>query len=233
MRPGRSSASSSACGHVGGHHHEDAVLGRRLGPHAERPAHDAVDEAPGLLEAGQLGEQRLQRAHAAAALPMPPMMMPIARGPAVESPARRASSCARSSSDACRATGSAGRCTAVPAHGAGRSSAAAHRPAAAHGAAAAERVGLVEEHDHAAVAHRELAQLPEQRLDLEDADTHEHVGEGAGVDEHVGLARLARHRLGHQRLAGARRAPQQDAARARSRPCSSMTRGPRGRPCSP
>ena len=47
-------------------------------------------------------------------------------------------------------------------------------------------VGLVEEHDDAAVAQRELAQLAEQRLHLHDADAHEHGLEGARVDEHVG-----------------------------------------------
>src|ERR1700716_2021752 len=84
---------------------------------------------------------------------------------------------------------------------------------AAHGdAAVAERVGLVEEDDHAAVAQRELAQLTEQSLDLEHADAHEHIDERAGVDEHVGLACLACDRLGHQRLARAWRAPQQEAA---------------------
>ncbi len=54
-------------GHVRGHHHEDAVLGRRLRPHAERAPRVPVQEAARLLEPRQLGEQRLQRAHAAAA----------------------------------------------------------------------------------------------------------------------------------------------------------------------
>ena len=83
--------------------------------------------------------------------------------------------------------------------------------ALSHRAAIAERVSLVEEHDHPAVAQGELAKLAEQALDLEDPDAHEHVGECAGVDEHEGLAGLARHRLGHQRLAGTGRAPQQQA----------------------
>src|SRR3954469_22989543 len=77
--------------------------------------------------------------------------------------------------------------------------------------AVAERVSLVEEDDHAAVAHGQLAELAEQALDLEDADAEEHVLEGAGIDEHVGLAGLAGHRFGHQRLAGTRWSPQQDA----------------------
>ncbi len=87
------------------------------------------------------------------------------------------------------------------------------RAALGQRAAAAERVRLVEEHDHPAVPQGEPAQLPEQPLDLEDADAHEHVDERARVDEHVRAAGLARHRLGHQRLAGARRPPEQDAAR--------------------
>ena len=81
-----------------------------------------------------------------------------------------------------------------------------------HHAAVAQRVGLVEEDDHPAVAQREPAQLTEQRLHLEDADAHEHVDERARIDEHVRLAGLARDRLGHQRLAGPGRTPQQQAA---------------------
>jgi hypothetical protein len=80
------------------------------------------------------------------------------------------------------------------------------------GAAATECIGLVEEDDHAAVAHRKLAQLPEERLDLEDADAHEHLDESAGVDEHERPSGLACYRFGDKRLAGARRAPQQDAS---------------------
>ena len=86
------------------------------------------------------------------------------------------------------------------------------RAALGQRAAAAQRVGLVEEHDHAAVPEREPAQLAEQGLDLEDADAHEHVDERARVHEHVRAAGLARHRLRHQRLAGAGRSPEQDAA---------------------
>ena len=93
--------------------------------------------------------------------------------------------------------------------------------------AVAQRVRLVEEHDHAAVAQRELAQLPEQRLDLEDPDAHEHVDERAGVDEDVRPAGLTGDRLGHQRLAGAGRPPQQDAAG------DVAALAPRSRPASP
>ena len=78
--------------------------------------------------------------------------------------------------------------------------------------AAAERVGLVEEDDHPAVAHGQFAQLAEQGLDLQHSDAHEHLDESARVDEDERLARLARHGLGHERLARPRRAPQEDAA---------------------
>ncbi len=80
-------------------------------------------------------------------------------------------------------------------------------------AAAAQRVGFVEEHDHAVVAQGELAQLAEQRLDLDDPDAHEHVDERAGIDEHERLAGLTGGSLGEQRLAGARWPPQQDPTR--------------------
>ena len=79
-------------------------------------------------------------------------------------------------------------------------------------AAVAEGVGLVEEHDDAAVAQRELAQLAEQGLHLHDADADEHGLEGARVDEHVGTTGLAGHGLGHERLARAGRPPEEDAA---------------------
>ena len=59
----------------------------------------------------------------------------------------------------------------------------------------------------AAVAHRELAKLAVQRPNLEDADAHEHVDEGAGVDVHERLHGLAGHGLRHQRLARAWRSP--------------------------
>ena len=60
---------------VGRHHDQDAVVRRRLRPHAEHPPDHPVDEPARLLQSGQLGEQGLQRAHAAAALP-PPFIMP-------------------------------------------------------------------------------------------------------------------------------------------------------------
>ena len=87
------------------------------------------------------------------------------------------------------------------------------RPLLGQHATVTQRVGLVEEDDYAAVAQRKLPQLTEQRLDLENADAHEHVREGARVDEYVRLARLARDRLGHKGLPSAGRAPQQQAAR--------------------
>src|SRR5438034_1359197 len=80
------------------------------------------------------------------------------------------------------------------------------------------RRGFVEEDEDPAVAQCELAQLAEKALHLEDADTHEHVGERARIDEHERLPGLARNRLGHQRLSCSRRAPQQDATRHVSAP---------------
>ncbi len=79
--------------------------------------------------------------------------------------------------------------------------------------AAPQRVRLVDEHDRAAVAHRELPELTVEGAHLEDADPHEHVDERAGVDVHERLGRLAGDGLGHEGLAGAGRAPEQDAAR--------------------
>src|ERR1700737_3398729 len=84
---------------------------------------------------------------------------------------------------------------------------------AAHGPAVAERVGFIEEDDHPAVAHGELAQLSKQALDLHDADAHEHGLERAGVDEDKRLPSLAGDGFGHERLTRTGRAPQQDAAR--------------------
>ena len=88
----------------------------------------------------------------------------------------------------------------------------AENTGATHHPAVAERVGLVEEDDDSAIAQRQLAQLAEHRLDLEDPDTHEHIDEGAWVDEHERLARLAGDGFGHEGLACAGRAPEQDAA---------------------
>ena len=45
--------------HVGRHHDQDAVVRRRLGPHAEHPPDHPVDEPARLLQSGQLGEQGL------------------------------------------------------------------------------------------------------------------------------------------------------------------------------
>ncbi len=78
--------------------------------------------------------------------------------------------------------------------------------------AVTQSVGLVEEHDHTAVAESQLAQLAEQALHLHHADTEEHRPERTWVDEDVGLARLAGDRLRDQGLAGAGRTPQQDAS---------------------
>ena len=201
--------------HVRGHHDEDPVLGRRLRPHAEHPPADQRLMSPrGFFSPDS-------SVSSACSVPMPAATAHAVHA-AHDEPAagrrrarrhRRASPCA--SQQPAGVVGQVGQ--AVAARALERRPVPGLRPAARpdlrERAAAAERVGLVEEHDHAAVAERELAQLPEQRLDLEDADAHEHVGERAGVDEDVGLAGLAGDRLGHQRLAGAGRPPQQHAGR--------------------
>ena len=83
---------------------------------------------------------------------------------------------------------------------------------AALAAAAAQHIGLVEEHDHAAVAKGELAQLAIEVLDLHRRNTDERLHERRWIDEHVWLTGLACRCFRHQRLAGAGWAPQQDAA---------------------
>ena len=200
--------------HVGRHHDQDPVLGRRLRPHAEDPPDVTVDEAAWLLQPGQLGEQGLQRAHAAAATPVHHPADHLLDAPGVrlvgdrrfhrvpgQPPLRVLRQVGEPVAAGVGEGGTAVRAL-LPAGG-----------ALGHHAAVAQRVGLVEEDDHAAIAQREPAQLAEERLDLEDAHAHEHVDEGAGVDEHVRPAGLARHRLGHQRLARPGRAPKQQAAR--------------------
>ncbi len=81
------------------------------------------------------------------------------------------------------------------------------------GPSIAERVGFIEEDDHAPVPEREPTQLPVERLDLQDAHAHEHVDEGAGVDRHERFRGLSGDGLRHQGLARAGRPPQQDPAR--------------------
>ena len=80
------------------------------------------------------------------------------------------------------------------------------------GTSAAERVGLVEEHHHTPVAQGQFAELPEQTLDLQDADPHEHGLEGARIDEHEGEADLTGGGLGDEGFPRSRGTPQQDPA---------------------
>ena len=65
MRPGRSSASSSACGMLVAIITRMRYFGGGLGrmPSSRRPWR--LRKPAGLLQARELGEQRLQRAHAA------------------------------------------------------------------------------------------------------------------------------------------------------------------------
>ena len=53
--------------HVGREDVQDPVLGRRLRLHAEQPSHVPVDEPARLLQPRHLGQERLERAHSAAA----------------------------------------------------------------------------------------------------------------------------------------------------------------------
>src|SRR5688572_18771441 len=56
---------------------------------------------------------------------------------------------------------------------------------------------------------RKLSELAVKGLDLEDANSHEHVDEGTRVDKYVGSTRLARDRLSHQSLSSSRVSPQE------------------------
>ena len=168
-------------GQVAGHHDEDPVLRRRLGAHAQRAAQDPVEEAPGLLQAAHLGEQGLQGAHAPAAVAHATHDDPVAMGPDQQRP--RTVVLVRqpvAGTELLPGKAVSTRGLAPPTLG------------AALGLAAAQGVGLVEEHDDPAVPQRHLARLPEQRLDLQDPDTHEHVRERAGLDEHERRARSHR-----------------------------------------
>ena len=197
--------------HVRGHHDQDPVLGRGLGPHAQRAPTPAVEQAARLLQTRELGEQRLERALAATAAHH------AVHATRHEAVARRRGIGGRGAhglagEHPAGVVGEVGHAVAARAlERRGVAGAAAAGAALCERATTAQRVGLVEEHDHAAVAEREPAQLPEERLDLEDADAHEHVVERAGVDEDVWPAGLARHGLGHERLAGAGRSPEQHA----------------------
>ena len=179
----------------------------------------------GFLRPDSSVEQGLQRAHAAAAA-----AHPCAHDEAADAPDLGCSRLERSVPPPQLGTRVLGHVVERVAARVERKLVAVAPAAAALGelTAVAERVGLVEEHDHAAVAQGELAQLAEERLHLEDADPEEHVRERARVDEDERLAGLTGDRFGHERLAGAGRPPQQDAGRARGRPCSRSSRGPRG-----
>ena len=174
-------------------------------------------------------------------VPMPPPPMPRHRASSGPAPAGRLgpelrTQLLRCQQDRARVAGQVG--DAVAARGLEGSTWTARDPPPPKippgvSAPVAEGVGLVEEDDHPAVAHRQLAQLAEQALDLQDAHAHEHVLEGAGVDEDERLAGLPGHRLGHQRLAGPGRSPQQDAAGHVAALLLDRRRGPRGRPSTP
>ena len=210
-------------GQVGGHHHQDPVLGGRLGPHSQHLAHDAVEEPPGLLEARQLGQQGLQGAHSAAAAAHHHDRLPPRPGPAVAPVAavgaQAAGPVVATQRGLVQRPLRPRRQVGIRRAGLGgvaqecREPLRAEAPVAAHtGAPVAQSVGLIEEGHHAPVAKGQLAELAEQALHLENAHPHEHVHEGTGINEHEGFAGLARGGLGQQRLAGAGWAVEQDAA---------------------
>ncbi len=194
---------------VGGHHHEDPVLGRRLRPHPEGPSDDPVEEAAGLLQAGELGEEGLKGAHASAS-------GHAAHDDAISQAAAGLVARARRQAalqDEPRGLGmQVGEPVACGLRGPGAEPGLPAGSQLAHHPPVPEGVGLVEEDDDAAVAQAEPAELPEQGLHLDDADTHEHVDECARVHENERPAGLSGDRLGHQRLSGPRWTPQQDSA---------------------
>ena len=199
-------------GEVGGHHDEDAVLGRRLGLHAQRLAH-LVGDPPGLLQAGDLGEERLEGSHPAAAhAAAHDYPVDEALGAVGLAGSGRLVGGELLMDDVQRLRAQVGNAVALRSEGAGGGG--LGRPSSlGEGPPAAQGVGFVEEHHHPAVAQGHLAQLAEQALDLEDADAEEHVYEGARLDEHEGEAHLSGRGLGDQGLSGPRRPPEQDSAR--------------------
>ena len=135
---------------VAGHHHQDAAFGRRLGVHAQQPAAEAVEDAPGLLQARQLRQQGLERAHAAPAHAGHdhPVTCAPGRGSTDDGAVEAASTAARDRGDSQR------RCAIQSDHGelpASRAERAPTCPPSGPGAPEPryQRVGLVEEHDHA------------------------------------------------------------------------------------
>ena len=182
---------------------EDPVPRRWLRLHPEEPP-EAIRQSSRLLQPVHLRQERLQRPHAAAPHASHDDALGLTsaerRGELEDGVATRVGDVSHP----------VARELVRPRRDRG-----AHRPAAlrAHVAAVPQRVCLVDEDDHAPVASGQLAELPVQRLDLQDADTHEHVDEGAGLDEDEGLRGLARDRLRHQRLARARRSPEEQATR--------------------
>ena len=60
------------------------------------------------------------------------------------------------------------------------------------------------------MAETELAQLSVQALDLEQADSHEHVDEGTGLDEDIGPPCFPGNSLSKQGLSRSGRAPEED-----------------------
>ena len=184
---------------------QDPVLGWRLRLHAERPSDHPVDEPARLLQPVHLGQQRLERPHAPAAVSGHDHVFLAWTGRVRD----------RAEQDVPPAgLGHVAEAVARRRGGPGRPGGGVDVPAALGDAPTVpEGIGLVEEDDHSAVARRELPELPVETFDLQDPDPEEHRHERTRLHEDEGLGRLAGHGLRHEGLARARRPPQEDPAR--------------------
>ena len=192
---------------------QDAVLRRRLRPHAERAAHHRLKNPRGFFSPDS-------SVSSAWSMPMPPPpRRPSAHdeavcavGPAASCAGPAAAPCARAATRDCVGQVADAVARRHGSTGGRRLAAASARPPTQPPRLPSESASS-KKTITPPYRDSELAELAEQALHLQDAHAHEHVDERARVDEHVGLARLAGDRLGHERLAGARRPPEQDAAR--------------------
>ena len=196
-------------GGVGRHHMKNAVFRRLLGRHVEEFAEASGDDSLRLLESGHLGQNGLERAHAAAAahhrvddlsdLAEPTRFLcrsGVYRVPLVDDVGR-------------------GRRIGIV-ESATHERVGAERlrlcPSAHVHTAVAETVGFVEEGDDAAVTDRQFAELLVQALHFHDADAHEHGLKSTRINEDERLSGLARTGFRDERLSGAGGTPEQDSA---------------------
>ena len=208
MRPGPQQRLVEGLGQVRRHHREDAVLRRRL-----RAACRAAAARSRLSQPRGFFRPDIS-VSSACSVPMPPPPMPPMMIPSRQRLGWLAGrGCGRrgASSDAPRCAGSDShrRCSI-------RRSPSTRRPSTprppASLPAVAERVGLVEEHDDAAVAEGELAQLPEQAFTLRMPTPMNIAWKAPGSTNTNGRPVSPATASAMQRLAGAGRTPQQDAA---------------------